>query len=152
MPERSIPKGGVEAWLDRLKHRLARTRIWVRLPDQEPESGKPMVLPLDLARLLRRQSHTTGEPLEQLLPALLQAALLNRRQPDPIAGIWRSLTEREREVACLMSAGLSNRAIAARLIISRNTVRTHARRVVRKFGCRNRKGLPDLQAFCQQTR
>jgi DNA-binding CsgD family transcriptional regulator len=149
-PDRSGPAWTVltrlAGWI---RSRLGR-RIWIVLPGQGPETGQTLVLPLSLAHLLHQRARETDWPVEALLRTLLRTALLEQRPPDPVELVWRSLTEREREVACLMAAGLSNRQIAARLTISRNTVRTHARQIVRKFGCPNRKGLPELKAYCPQ--
>jgi DNA-binding NarL/FixJ family response regulator len=51
------------------------------------------------------------------------------------------LTAREAEVLELLQAGGSNAEIAAELHVSIETVRTHARRIYRKLGVRNRRGL-----------
>jgi non-specific serine/threonine protein kinase len=44
------------------------------------------------------------------------------------------LTRREREVAILIAQGLSNRAIAARLVISERTAETHIQHIFTKLG------------------
>jgi DNA-binding NarL/FixJ family response regulator len=99
-------------------------------------------LPRSLAGALRRRAEEIGQPLEVLLAGMLSAAISDSQTPDLVELVWRHLTEREQEVAGLMAQGLSNRAIAARLMVSRNTVRTHAQRVLLKFGCRSRAELP----------
>ncbi len=48
------------------------------------------------------------------------------------------LTGREGEVAMLMARGLSNRAIAERLVIAEGTAGLHAKRVLQKLGCHSR--------------
>lgn len=48
------------------------------------------------------------------------------------------LGERQAEVACLIAEGLSNKQIAARLLISQHTVDTHVRNIMTKLGCRSR--------------
>jgi DNA-binding NarL/FixJ family response regulator len=48
------------------------------------------------------------------------------------------LTNREAEVAHLVADGLSNRQIAARLLISDHTVDSHIRRILSKLGVRSR--------------
>jgi DNA-binding NarL/FixJ family response regulator len=54
------------------------------------------------------------------------------------------LTPREREVAALAAAGLSNRAIAERLVLSRRTVENHLQHVYGKLGATSRVELPSL--------
>jgi DNA-binding NarL/FixJ family response regulator len=53
-------------------------------------------------------------------------------------GAHLGLTRRESEVLDLMVQGLSNRAIAARLILGEETVKTHARSVYRKLNASDR--------------
>jgi DNA-binding NarL/FixJ family response regulator len=53
-------------------------------------------------------------------------------QPSPL------LTEREREVLGLISAGSTNREIAERLFLSPHTVKEHTSVLYRKLGARNR--------------
>jgi ATP/maltotriose-dependent transcriptional regulator MalT len=48
------------------------------------------------------------------------------------------LTAREWEIASLMAGGLSNREIAARLVISEGTVEVHVKHVLSKLGYRSR--------------
>ena len=55
-------------------------------------------------------------------------------------GARLGLTQRESEVLALMVAGLSNRAIAGRLIVSEETVKTHARGIYRKLDVTDRSG------------
>ena len=62
------------------------------------------------------------------LAALIAAA---RDQADP-------LTSREREVAVLLAEALSNRQIAARLVLSERTVESHVRSILAKTQCANR--------------
>ena len=48
------------------------------------------------------------------------------------------LTSREREVAVLLAEALSNRQIAARLVLSERTVESHVRSILAKTQCANR--------------
>jgi len=55
-------------------------------------------------------------------------------------GAHLGLTQRESEVLSLLVAGLSNRAIAMKLVVSEETVKTHSRGVYRKLGVPDRAG------------
>jgi DNA-binding NarL/FixJ family response regulator len=83
----------------------------------EAGQGEPRIAPAMAARMLDElpaaSSRGTGDPVE-------------------------ALSEREREVLGLLAAGLRNREIGARLIISEATVKTHVRHVLEKLRFRNR--------------
>ncbi|HSJ60503.1 MAG TPA: response regulator transcription factor [Jiangellaceae bacterium] len=66
------------------------------------------------------------------------AGRLNKPRP---AAELRSLTEREHEVLLLVGNGLSNDEIAARLVLSPATAKTHVSRIMTKLGVRDRAQL-----------
>jgi DNA-binding NarL/FixJ family response regulator len=70
---------------------------------------------------------------------LLASATAGR--PDraaPAASLPDDLTPREAEVLTLIAAGLSNREIAAQLVVSAATVKTHVNHVFAKISARDR--------------
>ncbi len=80
---------------------------------------------------------------EMLIPAPRLAALLARRRElaaaqDERARQLSRLTPREHEILTLMTEGLDNREIAARLHVAYPTVRSHVRSILQKLGARSR--------------
>lgn len=55
-------------------------------------------------------------------------------------GAHLGLSQRESEVLSLLVTGLSNKAIAAKLVVSEETVKTHARQIYRKLDVPDRSG------------
>jgi DNA-binding NarL/FixJ family response regulator len=77
-----------------------------------------------------------GEP--RIAPAMASRMLAELEDGAPEDDPLAVLSEREREVLSLLSAGLRNREIAERLVISEPTVKTHVRHVLEKLRFRNR--------------
>lgn len=99
-------------------------------------------------------TRTFAEAGEDLVPLLQEAARcgLEPEHVGRILAIFQSgpstppvspelvepLSEREIEVLCLVAAGLSNRQIAAKLILSLGTVKSHIHNIYGKLDVRNR--------------
>ncbi|UAK31289.1 LuxR C-terminal-related transcriptional regulator [Nocardia asteroides] len=63
---------------------------------------------------------------------------LGVQRDDEISGLSVSLTRRERQVAELVSQGLSNKQIAAELVISQRTAQGHVEKILTKLGFTSR--------------
>jgi DNA-binding NarL/FixJ family response regulator len=98
--------------------------------------------PTELVEAVRTVA--AGESL--LSPAATRAVVAHlgsgphaAREVDP--GVVAALTEREREVVALVGQGLSNDEIAATLVVSPLTAKTHVSRALTKTGARDRAQL-----------
>lgn len=72
-----------------------------------------------------------------LAPEAVQA-LVHAAASLPLRKIGQDLTNREREVLALMVAGLNNRQIAERLVISPSTAKFHVSSILSKLGVASR--------------
>jgi two-component system response regulator DevR len=80
------------------------------------------------------------------IPQELLSGLLPRLSRT-YRGLGTDLTQREREVLSLVAEGLSNQAIADRLVLSINTVRNHVQSLLNKLGAHSK-----LEAVAIATR
>jgi DNA-binding NarL/FixJ family response regulator len=63
-------------------------------------------------------------------PTIVARLVGRRRREDPLA----ALTRREREVLSLVAEGMSNKAIAGRLVVTERTVEAHIKQIFLKLG------------------
>jgi DNA-binding NarL/FixJ family response regulator len=82
-----------------------------------------------------------AQPWATRAAAELRATAPTRSRPTTDGAA--SLTPQEREVALLAAAGLTNKEIGARLLLSHRTVGAHLARTFRKLGISSRAALRD---------
>ncbi len=78
---------------------------------------------------------------EALLAPTVTKRLINeftRLRPAPETSGLTNLTPRETQVLRLVAEGLSNPEVAARLVVTEETVKTHVSRILAKLGLRDR--------------
>jgi DNA-binding NarL/FixJ family response regulator len=95
--------------------------------------------PTELLRAIR----VVADGGSLLSPSVTRSVITRFAQPGR-AGAQpevERLTEREREVVGWVATGMSNDEIAAELVVSRDTVRTHVSRAMLKLGARDRAQL-----------
>jgi DNA-binding NarL/FixJ family response regulator len=89
---------------------------------------------------LRESESLAAEIDDELRLSEARAALAAHDLPPATANLPGQLTARQAEILTAMSAGLSNRDIAARFEISDGTVARHIANIYRKIGVNNRVG------------
>ena len=125
--------------------------------EQEQHGQRAMVLTTEAEMLLR-----SGNPLQagnllrvareifeerdmrlqlwRVLAGIARAEAALAEQSEPLA----QLTRREREIADVIAAGLTNRQIADRLVLSHRTVENHIRNILKKLGAKSRQQIVDI--------
>jgi DNA-binding NarL/FixJ family response regulator len=96
--------------------------------------------PADLLHAVRVAAR--GDAL--LAPAITRKLIgeyVSRPPDSQVADALEQLTNREREVVALVARGLSNDEIAARMVISPTTAKTHVSRAMTKLHARDRAQL-----------
>jgi len=90
---------------------------------------------IDAIRLVARGNALLGPTVTQRL--LARFADSDAGTGDAASAL-ESLTDRERVILCLLAEGLSNAEIAAELVISESTVKTHVSNLLHKLNVRDR--------------
>jgi DNA-binding NarL/FixJ family response regulator len=86
--------------------------------------------------------HTVAAGDSLLSPSVTRRVIHRMaQQPTPELAdrdMLEALTPRERDVLELIARGLTNREIAASLVVEESTIRTHVKRILMKLGLRDR--------------
>jgi DNA-binding CsgD family transcriptional regulator len=108
-----------------------------------PAGDNPLIFEVDieLSTRLRLAAHAQDLPTEELAAELLARGLEQEALRAQAEIALASLTPREQEIAWLTARGRTNRQIAKALFISVETVKTHVRHVLDKFGVRSKADL-----------
>ena len=99
---------------------------------QDPES-RIFDLNADLIESVYALARQEGRPADQLVGELLAAGLEQRQRDNALWELWLSLTPREQQVTALVCQGYTYRQVGLQLMISPETVKSHARNILRKF-------------------
>lgn len=98
---------------------------------------RPEALFDDLRGVVRGEAPIAPGIAHKLLDALREAPPRPRSQPTAAEG-EAALTRRETEILQLVAAGLSNKEIAAQLVITEGTVKNHVHNALEKLHLSNR--------------
>ncbi|MBI2863422.1 MAG: response regulator transcription factor [Chloroflexi bacterium] len=94
--------------------------------------------PDDLFGLLEGVSRGEAPISRTMATRILNEFAVRARKPAPAISPGNSLTPREMEVLRLVTTGMSNKEIAASLVITENTVKNHMRNILEKLHLQNR--------------
>jgi DNA-binding NarL/FixJ family response regulator len=96
--------------------------------------------PVDLLAAVRLVAGGEALLSPSVTRRVIEEFALRAKEPPPSADL-EELTEREREVMALVGGGLSNEEIAAELVVSPATAKTHVSRAMVKLRARDRAQL-----------
>jgi len=122
--------------------------LWQYLQESLVQAGGEMARHAgdELLRSVETLSAREGYPPDEMILVLLEQAVNDRSRLDHAHRSWESLSMRERQVTALVCEGLTGRQIAARLVLSPETIKTHMRHILRKFNISSRRELRRLLA------
>lgn len=100
----------------------------------------------ELVTLVEQLAARQHLPSNEVAADLLQAALTRAYDADLLWQAWESLSPREKQATAFSCLGYTNRQIAARLHLSVDTVKTHMRSVLVKFGLHSKAELRRILA------
>lgn len=116
---------------------LQRYLNWVRGERQKSPFHFDLKTMESLEIIAAREQRTT----EEVAVMLVEQGLVRDQYQAALLNLWQTLTLREQEVVALICLHYTSRQIAARLIISPETVKTHVSNALVKFGFPNRNAL-----------
>ncbi len=133
--------GGIDA-AKQIKARFPAIRVIALSSFQEREMVQEALKEGAISYLLKNVSGDdlvnairgafSGRPT--ISPEITKEFIMSSREPQ----VGDDLTEREKEVLILMTEGMSNPEIAARLVISRSTARAHVSNILSKLAVAKR--------------
>lgn len=110
-----------------------RLVAWFQRP-LAPAKARVFELTPSLQDTLAALARQTGVPETRLAEDLITAGLDALQSREWLWQCWLTLTPREQQVVALTCRGYTNRQIAAHLGIAPDTVKSHLRNALGKFG------------------
>ncbi|MCS6906491.1 MAG: LuxR C-terminal-related transcriptional regulator [Anaerolineales bacterium] len=110
-----------------------------RLRPREGDLDPPEIVIDDpeITHMLEKMAEQEGTSVQQIATHLLRHALAAHYAAQEHLHRWERLSRREQQVVALLCLGYTYREIASRLIVSYETVKTHARNAFRKLELRS---------------
>ena len=107
-------------------------------------SERKFELDENLRASLEEMAYLERRPVEEIAADLLQEAVGQRQSATTHLQRWRELSPRQQDIAALTCLGYTNQQIAIRLHLSPETIKTHLRSILQKFGVKTKFELRQL--------
>jgi len=114
--------------------------FWKRLRPEgrrAAPSTEVVIADPEIQSVLEELAEQEGRSAQQIAADLLRYALSARYAAQKYLRRWQRLSRREQQVVALLCLGYSYREVAEQLIISYDTVKTHARNALNKLELQN---------------
>ena len=121
--------------------------LWQQLKESIAEqntSNKKNSLHREVLAEVQKIALVQGRAEDEVVLSLLKQAIKANRRSGRTYRCWESLSQREKEVTALVCSGLTGRQIAAQLVLSPETIKTHVRHILHKFDLNSRQDLRNL--------
>lgn len=112
------------------------------LTDQPSE--RQYELDAALRAWLEEVAYQERRPVEEVAVDLIQEAMGQRQIATANLQRWRELSPRQQDITALTCLGYTNQQIAIRLHLSPETIKTHLRNILQKFGVKTKFELRQL--------
>lgn len=112
------------------------------LTDQPSE--RQYELDAALRAWLEEVAYQEHRPVEEVAVDLIQEAMGQRQIATANLQRWRELSPRQQDITALTCLGYTNQQIAIRLHLSPETIKTHLRNILQKFGVKTKFELRQL--------
>ncbi|OGO63711.1 MAG: hypothetical protein A2Z45_03545 [Chloroflexi bacterium RBG_19FT_COMBO_55_16] len=95
----------------------------------------------EMIRSLQSLADHEQRQADEVAADLLSHALAQQQDEAVNLRCWRTLSQREQQVAALICLSYTNRQIASHLVVSTETAKTHVANALRKFGLHSKAEL-----------
>ena len=118
--------------------------FWQQLLKDKQDKGKErpaFSLAPEMLMILQEIAERDRRTINEVVEELLLMAIAQRQAAEAHLLRWYKLSPREKQVTALICLNYTNREIAAQLVISPETVKTHVRNILNKIGLHSKSDL-----------
>lgn len=121
-------------------------RLWDLIHKKPTSDSTTYELTESLYVKLKTLADSEGRTTEEVFNDVLADGIVRYRIDENLWRKWETLSLREQEIAALICLEYTNRQMSVRLSRSPETIKTHVRNVLHKFGVKNKAELRHILA------